>query len=187
MEARCAQPIPIGGGPALGRARRTAALLADHGDELRRVARRVSLCEDDVDDAVQRTAMILLRKAPAVEAAALLRWSRVVVRREALAVARARSRALTAAGRDGGEPVGPESIASERPGPAAALEARDRTAAAAVCLGRLKPSERRALALQAAGCSYAEIQAITGWTYTKVNRSLAEGRAALREMEAPAA
>jgi hypothetical protein len=32
----------------------------------------------------------------------------------------------------------------------------------------LKPQERRALGLQAAGCSYAEIEAITGWTYTKV-------------------
>ena len=60
------------------------------------------------------------------------------------------------------------------------LEARERVAEVAGSLRRIKDAERRALALQAAGCSYAEIQAITGWTYTKVNRCLAEGRAALR-------
>ena len=39
----------------------------------------------------------------------------------------------------------------------------------------LKPQERLALVLQAHGCSYAEICEICGWTYTKVNRALAEG------------
>jgi DNA-directed RNA polymerase specialized sigma24 family protein len=38
--------------------------------------------------------------------------------------------------------------------------------------------------LQAEGYSYAEIQAITGWSYTKVNRCLAEGRARLRALGA---
>jgi DNA-directed RNA polymerase specialized sigma24 family protein len=35
--------------------------------------------------------------------------------------------------------------------------------------------------LLAAGLSYAEIGELCGWTYTKVNRCLAEGRVALRE------
>jgi hypothetical protein len=35
--------------------------------------------------------------------------------------------------------------------------------------------------LQAAGRSYRDIEAETGWTTTKVNRALTEGRAALRE------
>ncbi len=47
-------------------------------------------------------------------------------------------------------------------------------------LAALRADERRALVLQASGYSYAEICALTGWTYTKVNRSLAEGRAKLR-------
>ena len=38
------------------------------------------------------------------------------------------------------------------------------------------------IALQAEGYSYAEIQALTGWTYTKVNRALSEGRARLRAL-----
>ena len=41
-----------------------------------------------------------------------------------------------------------------------------------------------ALILQAQGYSYAEIQQLCGWTYTKVNRCLAEGRARLRQLGA---
>ena len=48
----------------------------------------------------------------------------------------------------------------------------------------LKPQERLALILQAHGYSYAEIRRLCGWTYTKVNRCLAEGRARLRELGA---
>ena len=51
-------------------------------------------------------------------------------------------------------------------------------------LGELKRDERRALSLLAVGYSYREIGELTGWTYTKVNRCLAEGRAALRELKA---
>ena len=49
---------------------------------------------------------------------------------------------------------------------------------------KLKPQERRALVLQAYGYSYAEICQLCGWTYTKVNRALAEGRARLRALRA---
>jgi DNA-directed RNA polymerase specialized sigma24 family protein len=44
----------------------------------------------------------------------------------------------------------------------------------------LKADQRAALALQASGYSYREIGKRRGWTYTKVNRSITEGRAALR-------
>ena len=47
-------------------------------------------------------------------------------------------------------------------------------------LAKLKPQERQALGLFALGYSYGEICDLTGWTHTKVNRCLAEGRAALR-------
>ena len=43
---------------------------------------------------------------------------------------------------------------------------------------RLKPQEVRCLLLKAEGYSYNEICRITGWTYTKVNRCLTEGRRA---------
>ena len=48
-------------------------------------------------------------------------------------------------------------------------------------LVRLKPAEREALGLFAVGYSYREICELTGWTYTRVNRCIAEGRAALRQ------
>ena len=46
----------------------------------------------------------------------------------------------------------------------------------AEALRRLKPHEVRALTLKAQGLSYQEICDATGWTYTKVNRCLSEGR-----------
>ena len=45
----------------------------------------------------------------------------------------------------------------------------------------LKPDERRALLLFGAGLSYEEIAELNGWTWTKTNRCIAEGRAALRK------
>lgn len=56
---------------------------------------------------------------------------------------------------------------------ARARETRERMA-------RLKPDERRALSMIAFGYSYREISERNGWTYRKVNRCAAEGRAALR-------
>ena len=44
-------------------------------------------------------------------------------------------------------------------------------------LRALKPDEARALLLKAEGLSYQEIGRRFGWTYTKVNRSITEGRA----------
>jgi DNA-directed RNA polymerase specialized sigma24 family protein len=48
-------------------------------------------------------------------------------------------------------------------------------------LRRLKPDQRSATGLAAAGYSYGEIAERRGWTHTKVNRCLYEGRVALRE------
>jgi RNA polymerase sigma factor (sigma-70 family) len=47
---------------------------------------------------------------------------------------------------------------------------------------RLKPQERRVIGLLALGYSYREIMELTGWTFTKVNRCSAEGRARLRRL-----
>jgi len=160
---------------------RALALLEAEEAAIRRTARRASLCADDAEDAFQRAVVILLTRAPEAEGGNLAAWMHVVTRREASAVRRQRSRLL-----GGADPAAPgEELPSDRPGPAEQVEGRERVAAAAGRLRRLKPQERRALALQAAGCSYAEIQAITGWTYTKVNRCLAEGRADLRRSAGP--
>jgi DNA-directed RNA polymerase specialized sigma24 family protein len=51
-------------------------------------------------------------------------------------------------------------------------------------LGALKSAERRTLGLLAAGYSYKEVGAITGFSYTKTNRCASEGRARLRKFAA---
>ena len=70
-----------------------------------------------------------------------------------------------------------ESIPSSAPDLEQRIADRD---AARRRLATLKPDERIALVLFAAGFSYREIGAGKGWTHTKVNRCIAEGRAALR-------
>ena len=54
-------------------------------------------------------------------------------------------------------------------------------ARSAEALHGLKPQEVRALWLKALGHSYEQICEVTGWTYTKVNRCLAEGRKSFLE------
>jgi RNA polymerase sigma factor (sigma-70 family) len=165
-----------------GRRERALAVLAAAEPNFRRTARRLSLCADDAEDAFQRAVEILLTKSPDRPPAALIAWMQVVTRREALAVRRARERIL-AAWRDGAGDLF-DRLLCERPGPMEHAERRDRVAAAARALALLKPDERLAIVLQAHGYSYAEICELCGWTYTKVNRCLAEGRARLREGEA---
>jgi DNA-directed RNA polymerase specialized sigma24 family protein len=105
-----------------------------------------------------------------------------VIRREALAVRRARERLLWPGDEDRGDPF--DRIVTDEPGPQETLERREQVAAGIRLLSGLKPQERLALILQAQGYSYAEIRQLCGWTYTKVNRALAEGRARLRALGA---
>jgi RNA polymerase sigma factor (sigma-70 family) len=156
------------------RHRAAADLFAGHAATIRAAARRVSLCGDDADDACQRALLILLTKAPPLPPPGLLAWMRVVTRREALAVRRARERLLS------GDDSAVERLLCRRPETPERIERRERAIERLGALAELKPDERRAIVLQARGHSYAEICTLTGWTYTKVNRSLSEGRARLR-------
>ncbi len=161
------------------------SLIASHDAAFRRTARRFSLCADDAEDAYQRALEILLTKAPACEGPRLAAWMHTVTKHEALAVRRARERLLGARSANGsatGEPPALDALPSERAGPAERAERRERVARSAAALADLKPHERRALALKAEGYSYVEIQRLTGWTYTKVNRCMAEGRKRFLEL-----
>lgn len=161
--------------PAAGSSLAVEAVQA-HAASMLRVARRHSLCADDAHDAYQRTLEIYLRHVDTVDPASTGGWLRTVVRREALAVRAERMRVVCAG--DGAiEARADDRLAT----PDEQAERFDRLAHAAEALQRLKPAEVRALALKANGLSYAEIAAATGWSYTKVNRCLAEGRQALRE------
>jgi RNA polymerase sigma factor (sigma-70 family) len=180
VEERSAQSR--GDDTAATESRRRAAsdLIESHDAVFRRTARRYSICADDAEDAYQRALEILLTKAPPIGGDALVRWMQTVTKREALAVRRQRERLLGSPrtpGHDDDVDRDPlEFIASESPGPNDRLARRERVARSGEALRALKPQEVRALTLKAQGYSYAEIGEITGWSYTKINRCMAEGR-----------
>jgi RNA polymerase sigma factor (sigma-70 family) len=160
------------------RAEAAERLIESHDAVFRRTARRYSICTDDAEDAYQRSLEILLTKAPPLEGDSMVRWMQVVTKREALAVRRQRERLLI-----GGHPADPEddrdlfdTIPSDSDGPIERAASRERVARSKEALRSLKPQETRALTLKAQGYSYSEIGEITGWTYTKINRCMAEGR-----------
>jgi RNA polymerase sigma factor (sigma-70 family) len=152
---------------------------------LRRTARRYSLCADDADDALQRGLEILLKKAPSEDPRELIRWTQTVVKHEALAVRRERERILSGPAAVTPEPGKEDWVAllpAPGDGPAEQAERREAVARSREALQALKPQELRALSLLAEGYSYQEIGEITGYSRTKINRCLAEGRERFRKI-----
>lgn len=148
----------------------------EYRGQMRAMALRVTANPDDADDALQRALLIVWQKCPCREPHQVRAWAMTTVRREGIAILRSRARKSALPMFPGVDVVDrtladPSEIAVERAGD----EAR------ADLLDALKPDERTALLMQGAGYSYAEIARRRGWTYTKVNRCIAEGRAALRE------
>lgn len=150
-------------------------LISGHSAALLATARRNSICTDDAQDAYQRALEILMRNAGRLRRDTAIGWLHVVVRNEARAVRAVRISDLghgSEAQRDGVH-------CSDGASPEERVLGLDEAGRAAEALRRLKEDERRAMLLRALGLSYHEIAAETGWTRTKVNRCLAEGRSAL--------
>jgi RNA polymerase sigma factor (sigma-70 family) len=150
------------------------ALLARHGAQILATARRYAANPDDAEDAYQRGLEILLTKAPTTREDELVPWLKTVVKHEAFALRRQRERLTPVTG--DGEPVERGTAPSATHEQA---ERYERLSQSAEALSRLKPQEIRCLVLRAQGLSYREICNATGFTYTKVNRCLTEGRQAL--------
>jgi RNA polymerase sigma factor (sigma-70 family) len=150
----------------------TAALdlLERHGAQIMGTARRYSLSAEDAEDAFQRGLEILLTKAPSTDEDDLLPWLKTVVKHEAFAIRKQRQRAELAGDRELWSGLAPAADAQ--------AERHERLRLGAEAISRLKPQEIRCLLLRAEGYSYKQICEETGWTYTKVNRCLAEGRKA---------
>ncbi len=147
-------------------------LIRHDGAAVLATARRYSLTPEDADDAYQRGLEILLTKAPTTDRNDLLPWLKTVVKHEAFAVRRGRERA----GMPPDEPFDELGAPSLAPTPAEQAERYERLRHGAEAIQRLKPQEMRCLLLRAEGYSYRQICDATGWTYTKVNRCLTEGR-----------
>jgi len=139
---------------------------------LKRTARRFSLCGHDAEDAYQRSLEILLTKAPTARRDELRPWLHTVIKHEALALRRQRERAVSV----DDETAGADAVPATDREPDEAVTSRERVHRTAEALGGLKPSEMQCMILKALGYSYDEIAARTGFSWTKVNRSLTEGR-----------
>jgi RNA polymerase sigma factor (sigma-70 family) len=156
---------------------------ARHEASLRRTAARYSICDDDADEALQRGLEILLLKAPSDNPRELVRWTQTVVKHEALSVRAERERVLSGPAALPVHPTQEDWIAllpSELDGPAERAERDEAVERSREALTTLKPQELRALSLLAEGYSYREIAEITGYSATKVNRCVSEGRERFR-------
>jgi RNA polymerase sigma factor (sigma-70 family) len=148
-------------------------IITNHADALLRTARRHSLCADDASDAYQRGLEIFLRNAGRIDPARATPWLHTVIKHEAMAVRRSRLRIVGSEEFDGDALESPDvSPPDER------MIAFEDVTRAAEALQGLKPQEVRALWLRMEGRSYKQIAADLGWTYTKVNRCVTEGRKA---------
>ena len=145
--------------------------IQEHAASLLRVARRYSYCADDAQDAYQRALEIFIRRAGSLERETMAAWLRTVVKHEALAVRASRGRQIAGTEIDFDAREAPQLPTDDERADSFALMERS-----AEALKRLKPQEVRALLLKAQGHSYQEICELTGWSYTKVNRCISEGR-----------
>jgi RNA polymerase sigma factor (sigma-70 family) len=173
--------------PQSDAARKRAAIemIAVHEATLRRTARRYSLDAEDADDAFQRALEIVLTKAPTTDARELIRWTQTVTKHEALALRQSRERLLGYSGCGTAEGTAADPVAlipAAGEGPEEQVERREAIARSREALRALKPAELRALSLRAEGYSYAEIGELTGFSQTKINRVLAEGRDRFRHL-----
>jgi RNA polymerase sigma factor (sigma-70 family) len=177
-------PRPERTGKGEGARKRAAIeMIAEHEATLKRTARRYSLDAADAEDAYQRALEIVLTKAPTTDARELIRWTQTVTKHEAMAVRQGRERLLGYRGRSTEDEVGSDPIAripARGDGPDEQAERREAIARSREALQALKPAELRALSLLAEGYSYAEIGELTGFSRTKINRVLAEGRERFR-------
>ncbi|HWH20251.1 MAG TPA: sigma-70 family RNA polymerase sigma factor [Solirubrobacterales bacterium] len=156
---------------------------ARHEASLRRTALRYSICEDDAEEALARGLEILLLKAPSDNPRELIRWTQTVVKHEALSVRAERERVLAGPAALPVHPTQEDWIAllpSELDGPPERAERDEAIERSREALTTLKPQELRALSLLAEGYSYREIAEITGYSATKVNRCVSEGRERFR-------
>lgn len=150
----------------------TLMFLEKHSTRLKRSARKYSLCSADADDVWQRAIEIFITHAPSTKGPTRLAWMHTVVKHEAFAVKRHRMRML--GGVDGD--FDSSDLVCDQPGPEDQLQLIERISRADAALQLLKDAEAKCLILKAQGYSYDEVAEITGFSWTKVNRSISEGR-----------
>lgn len=167
------------------RARILAEALADGRQALRSQAARHARGAADAEEVLQDACVEFLRYYDGEAGEHAIRYLMLAVKHRAWALARRAERESVAAVEsmttDVLKPGKPHlALSCGRPGPADRAERREALREFCAAWSMLKPDQRTVLLLFALGYTYREIAARQGWTYTKVNRCLVEGRAALR-------
>jgi RNA polymerase sigma factor (sigma-70 family) len=182
--------ITNGARPPTGRRGRAEALAgelyASSRGHLLRIARSNALNAEDAEESLQEAFIAFVQKFDPDGEAPPLAWLTLTMKRECWGRAK-RAHLDRRAGQEvdhGSDEVGTclAQLPDLGPSPQEHAELRERVAEVRAMIAQLKPDERRALTLKALGFSYREIGERTGWTYTKINRCIAEGRARLRAL-----
>lgn len=161
-------------------------LLRSERSRLLHQARFHSRRIEDAEDALSDACVQFLRFYDGPDGTDALRWMMVVVKRCAWAIGRrikTREVRHEVADTERFDEELAFVVREERSGPAELVERAEETARMIEMIDYLKPDERTALILFGLGCSYAEICEVRGWSMTKVNRCISEGRARLRKLQ----
>ena len=140
---------------------------------------------EDAEDALSDACVQFLRFYDGPAGIQALRWMLLVTKRCAWAI---RRKAVTRESRhhisvpDREDELAEAMVPDDRYGTAELIERVEETARVLSLIEQLKPDERTALILFGLGCSYKEICELRGWSNTKVNRCISEGRARVREL-----
>jgi RNA polymerase sigma factor (sigma-70 family) len=168
-------------------AQRAAALerfLKERRRELLAHIRRHSKNPDQAEDVLAQACVQFMRFWNPERAEDPMPWMRVVSKRLAWEgtrkCCRQEGRIQTIGSSDPGDRTIEDLVEGDLLDPAESVERAEEQAHIVALIEQLKPDERTALLLLGLGCTYAEIGALQGWTYTKVNRCIAEGREAVR-------
>ena len=149
------------------------------------IARRNGANGEDAEEAIQDAFALFIEHFDPASEAPPLAWLTLTLKRRCWALYRLRRRdSQQRSKRDGDYCPDAELPGDPSQHPDDLLDLAEEVVVIRSLLAALKPAERRALSLIAAGYSYSEVGQITGWTYTKINRCLAEGRARMRELAA---
>jgi RNA polymerase sigma factor (sigma-70 family) len=160
---------------------------ANHARVHRAVARNITAPRALIEDACATAWTIMVRRSDITLDQRGLSWLITVAINEALHQ-KGRTSPETPVGTFQGSPRGHDDTDMREPGDTDA-PAADEQALARIehtervqAFRQLKPREREALYLKALGYRYREIAALTGSSYTAVNRRITEGRARLRKL-----
>lgn len=155
-------------------------LYTEHRTRLLAIARRNSASLEDAEEALQDAFILFIDRFDPDSGAPPLAWLTLTLKRRCWALYR-HQRLRAAVRREGGA----EGLPDRNRLPDELAEVTETVTRVRQQLSALKPAEREALGLLAFGYSYREISELTGWTYTKVNRCIAEGRSSLRHPQSP--